>query len=223
MALVRLSNEIVSIRGRFGGVYFKTDPNGQHIQAMPHNVKYPRSTFQMAGINAWTGMSGFWMLALLTFGMALWVAYAAIHFFTTKTGEKKKITSWNWYVHYAMRFPESEGMPFWKPPHAPGDLPHFICTFRGRWMYEHTPLTWGPDCQAGYYWPGPVPWNGKPTYQTDDFEWHLWWKDPEWILSPGPGFEPEGLTSVGEGGTIKGYYRNPITTHRSHVYQGRPD
>ncbi|GAH56866.1 unnamed protein product, partial [marine sediment metagenome] len=100
---------------------------------------------------------------------------ALVFWFTTKDGEKKKITGYNWYMHYAMMFPEADYWPFWQPPHAPGDLPHYVSTYRGRWTYEHSPLEWPVDCSAGMHWPG-MEWNGEVSFRTDDYEWFIWWR-----------------------------------------------
>lgn len=222
MALIKLSREIVSIRGRFGGVYFKSGPDGQHVQAMPRFVKYPRVGVQGDYVSKFTGVAAIWLLALLGAFGAAWAAYALVYWFIGEKGERKRLTGYNWYIHYALMFPEADPLPFWKPPHSPGDLPNYVCTYRGRWMYERVPADWGADCPAGYFWEG-IPWNGKPSYKTDNYEWHIWWKDPEWIVSTGPGFEPVGKTFDGDDGTIGGYYQNRVTKLYAHVYIGRPE
>lgn len=232
MALIKTSSEIQSIRGRFGGVYFKTGQDGKHIQAMPRVWDYARSTAQLggfseessftsAGIHGYSGLAAFWGLALLGFFASAWAAYSLAHLFFGPNSQGKRITGYNWYLHYGLAFPECERPPFWKPPHSPGVLPNFIATFRGEWIYHEAPKDWPVDCCAGYYWPG-VPWNDKPSYKRDDLEWFLWWKDPNWVLSPGPGFEPAGKTFYSDASQINDYYYNPVTGHRSNVYWGRP-
>lgn len=221
------------MRGRFGGVYFKTGPDGKHIQAMPRVWRYTRSPAQQGkwetrspflgfGMDAWTGASAIWMMALLAFWGAAWATFALIYYFTREPGDEKHITGYNWFMHYAMRFPEAERPPFWQPPHAPNDLPSFIALYKGMWTYEHDPLEWPADACTGYYWPS-IPWNDKLSYKTDDFNWHIWWKDPMWVVSPGPGFEPEALTFYSSGAEIVDYYRNPVTKKWTHVYFGNPD
>lgn len=220
MALVKLGGQIVSIRGRLGGVYFKSGPDGTHIQAMPRHVNRPHSMLAMAGIKAWTGMSALWSMALLLSYMAAWSIFALLHDYTSEDGEEKKLTAYNWYMHYAMMFPEAYTMPFWKPPHAPGDLPHYVTTGRGQWMFEHAETDWPADLAGGFYWPG-MDYNGAPSFRTDDYEWFIWWKDPVWVVSKSLGWEPAGTTFYSPDGEIEGWYKNPVTNRLTHVYGGR--
>ncbi len=230
MAQVKMSPDILSVHGRFGGVYFKHGPDGQHIQAMPRAVRkskmlYPRTYggnpkwSQAFGIIAWTGMTAFWMLGLLSFFGAAWAAYALVYLFIGKKGESKRISGYNWYMHYAMMFPEEDYFPFWKPPRAPNDLPYYYVVYRGRWQYEHTPPEWPAECPADFYWKG-IPWNGKQSYKSDDYEWHIWWKDPVWCISRGPGWEEVGKTFYSPDDNIEGYYKNPVSKRLAHVYFG---
>jgi len=237
MALAKLSNEIISIRGRFGGVYFKKSPDGQHIQAWPRLVNYTRSPAQRGGfgpfspflgfgIEGYSGSAALWLAALIaTFGAA-WAAYAIAYVFSKPGKEGKHISGYNWYIYYALAFAECEHPPFWKPPHSPGDLPAYIVAYRGRWQYEHAPDEWPAEACGDYYWEG-IGWQGKPSYKTDDFNWHIWWRGDLWVVSPGPGFEPEGLTyyrtELENGSKITGYYKNPVTKKLAHVYFGSPE
>jgi len=232
MAQVTLAHGIESVHGRFGGVYFKHSPDGQHIQAMPRAVRksrmlYPRtfgesSKWSMGfGISAFTGMAGLWMLALLSFFGAAWVAYALVFWFFDRSGARKKISGYNWYMHYAMMFPEEDWFPFWKPPRAPNDLPEYIATYEGMWMYEHTPPEWPADCCGGFYYPGMV-WNGEPSFRTDDYEWFLWWRGDVWVLSKSLGWEDPPTTFYSIDPGIRGYYKNTVTKKYGHVYFGKP-
>lgn len=222
MVQVKLSNEIRELRGKFGGVYFKTGRPGQHIQAMPRNIRYMRIGAQGRYRDAYSAAGAFWALALIAFFGTLWAAYALANLFTDRNGESKRISGYNWYVHYALTFPErDEFHPFWKPPHAPGDLPNYVTVYRGRWMYEHTPPELPDDCPGGYYWESPIPWNGKPAYRTDDYNWHIWWTGTVWALSPAPGFEPADKTFYSSSGEITGWYDNPVTHKTAHVYNGK--
>lgn len=231
MALIKTSSDILTIRGRFGGVYFKTGPDGKHVQAMPRHVNYARSdlqkgstgslgNFSVSGISGFSYLAVLWMMALLAFFSAMWAAYALIHYFTTEKGERKHITGYNWYIYYGLAFPECERPAFWKPPHSPGDLPDYIAVYQGSWTYEHPPTEWPADACTGYFWEI-GDWNGEPRYGTDDLNWHLWWTGTQWCLSPSPGFEPAGLTFYEMTGEMKGYYWNPVTKKYAHVYRGK--
>lgn len=219
MALIKLGPEIKSIRGRFGGVYFKSGRYGQHVQRMPRSVLRPKSIGQLAGVQGYTGAAAIWLLALLGFFALAWAAFALAHYFYDKKGERKRLTGFNWYMHFSIMLPDQGGVPFWKPPHAPNELPKWVVTYKGTWTYRHTPDEWPDESPADYYWYGMM-WNGKQSWRTDDFNWHIWWKDPGWVVSPSPGFEPEGLTFYSDGANVWDYYRNPITKNYIHVYVG---
>lgn len=236
MALAKTSNEIISIRGRFGGVYFKKSPDGQHVQAMPRVWNYTRSPAQIgeadvakglgvSGIRGMSYASGLWHMALLAFFSAAWAAYALVYLFSRPGKEPKRITGWNWYIYYALTFPETQRPPFWKPPHGPQDLPHYIVTYQGLKTYTEAPPDWTADNPSDYYWPG-LDWHGQPSYRNDEITWFIWWKAPTWIVSPGLDFEPAGetfyRTDLENHGKISGYYRNPVTKKTCHVYIGKP-
>lgn len=233
MALVKLGPEIASIRGRYGGVYFKKDHAGQHVQAWPRIINYPRSAAQEGafgegspfggfGAKGFSGAAAFWMMALLGFYGALWAAWALANLFITKDDEPKRITGYNWYIHYAMRFPETERPPFWKPPHSISDLPAFIVTYRDTWTYEHTPEEWPLECPADYYWYA-TDFGGKPAYKNDDLTWYIWFDGTNWIVSEGIDYKAPGLYFVSLGADVVDYYKNPLTNRYSHVYFGNPE
>lgn len=232
MALVKTDNTILSIRGRFGGVYFKTGPNGQHIQSMPRVVRYTRSPAQQGEWGplspfACSGIAGFSAAAYL-FGLAciaafalIWAMFAGIWWFTTKTGEKKKITGYNWYLHYAEGYPEAHRPPFWKPPPSPAVLPDYMATWRDYTFYHYRPENWPDECCAGYYYKH-WDYNGKPSLKTDDGKWYVWWKDPVWVISPSLAGEPAGKTYYSTGVHMVDYYANPVTGSWTFLYLGKP-
>jgi len=231
MALVKTSNEIESIRGRCGGVYFKKDRYGQHIQAMPRrcrkaNMRTPVIYYgaslgnRAANIKSFSFASGLWALALLAFFSAMWAAYALAYYFTTHTGERKHITGYNWYIYYAMMFPETERPPFWKPPHAVGDLPDQICLFEGMWTYDHAPSQHPDYSPYGYYW-YKQEWNGKPAYYRDEFGYALWWNGTNWVLSTDFGIEIPYYTFYSPGADIWARYHNPFQNRHAKVYIGK--
>lgn len=230
MALAKTDNTILELRGRFGGVYFKKDAAGQHIQAMPRHVRYTRSALQQGGwgeespflgfgVSGFSGASSLWLLALLAFFGAAWAAYAIANKFRTKKGEEKGITGYNWFIHYALAYPEMHRPPFWEPPHAPGDLPQVICTFQGTWHYEHAPPNWPYYCPSGYYWFKGW-WGDCPYFGTDKNDWFLWFSEDRWVLGKTPGIEDPDTTFYSDGENIIDYYRNPVQKKWAHVYQG---
>ncbi len=219
MAQAKLGNQIVSIRGRYGGVYFKTGRPGQHIQAMPRHVNYARAGKQLALTGGFSVMSAFWHLACLAFFGAAWAAFALLYLFTDKRGETKRITGYNWYIHYALTFPETDEPHFWGPPHAPYDLPDFVCSSGTTWHLEHAPPDWPSDYPGAYYWYDGE-WNGKPEYRTDDHVWALWWDNTRWAISIALGEYIPDFTYYSKGAEIQDWYKNPDTNKLVHVYRG---
>lgn len=232
MALVKTDNTIVSIRRRFGGVYFKTGSDGIHVQAMPRRIMYTRSYAQRGcgnpksegsffGIDGFSTLTTFWMLVLLGLMAAAWAAYALKNKFTTKTGEQKRITGFNWYIHYGLTLGKEEGWPFWKPPHAPGELPEYHVNYMGYWIYEHNPTEWPEDCCADQYWVRPD-FNGYPAYVNDARNWNIWFNGERWVISKLLGMEEEQTTfyrsDVENGHSINGYYYNDFTHKWAHCY-----
>lgn len=221
MAVVKTDGTLRALRGRCGGVYFKTQRGKILIQAMPRHVKYAHPPAQSVGIGAYTDMSAIWMMALLGAFWAAWQLFALVHLFTDKRGEKKNITGYNWFLHFNMLFPEEIRPPMWKPPNAPYALPDFICTYQQRWIYEHTPGTWPVYCPADYYYEfmmGPE----KMTYSNATHTWFLWWDAPRWILSIDVGVTPAETTFYGTGPNPVGLYHNPFQNKYANMYLGHP-
>jgi len=211
---------IRSMHGRHGGMYFKTDGSIIHAQKMPRVARYSRMGFQGFMIGGFSAAAAFWMLALLGAWAAIWAIYAASNLFRKPGRRPSRITGYMWFIHYALMFPEAESLPFWKPPHSPGDLPWYVVTYRGAWMYDHTEDFWPIECCAGYYWKGMV-WGGKRSYRTDNYDWHIWWGGTFWLISPSPGFTPVNRTFHGTGPDISGYYQHVTSKRWAHCYFSR--
>lgn len=220
MVQVKLGNQIVSIRGRCGGVYFKPGKPGQHIQSMPRTIHHGPLGFQGPLIGKFSVMATFWHLALIAFFGAAWAAFAIAYYFTDKRGESKRITGYNWYIHYTMTFPETDEPHFWGPPHSPYDLPDFVCSSGTTWHLEHTPPEMPLDYPGNYYWYDGE-WNGKPYYRTDDKNWYLWWDTTRWALSISLGAYIVDFTYYSPGPDIIEWYKNPDTGKLVHVYAGK--
>lgn len=219
MSLIKLSSEILDIKGRFGGVYYARDKSGLHIRARPRFHAYPHTKPQSPGIGGFSVASAFWHLLLLSLYGAAWATFALIHLFRGKDGREKHITGFNWYIYYALIFPEAESFPLWAPPHTPTRLPEYVATYDGTWQYHHLPEQWPVWCPGGYYWQMGI-YNGKDYYRTDDWIWFLWWKDPQWVLSRALGGEDPFTTYYYTGVAASGWYYNAAHDRWTHVYLG---
>lgn len=223
MALIKTSTLIRSIRGRCGGNYFKRGTDGLHIQAMPRHVLYAHTLPQSPGIGGFSTMAPLWLMALCAYFASLWTAYALANLFTTKSGERKRISGYNWYIHYGLRFPETERPPFWKPPHAPGEMANFIATgYKDYGMYRISYEDWPEWYPFDFFWDRHMLFEGQPRYGTDNFNWSLWWNGERWVVSPEAGMIAPDRTWYSPTHKINDYYHNPIRNHHIHIYPARP-
>lgn len=209
------------MHGRFAGTYYKTGGGIIHCQRLPRHVRMAPTVFQGRMIGAMSGAAAFWLMLLLGSWAAIWVAFALEHLFSKPGHRPHRITGYMWYIHYALMFPETEKLPMWKPPHKPYELPDFVITYRGTWMYENTTGD-GPfvSC-ADYYWEDGL-YNHRVSYRTDNREWYLFWNGTNWVISIAKGLEPHAWTFYSTGVFIEAYYQNPVTHRWAHVYAGKP-
>ncbi|GAH43658.1 unnamed protein product [marine sediment metagenome] len=194
MAQVKTDHSIVHIRGRYGGVYFKRGSPSQHIQAMPRHVNYARHGVQLRYTGAYTMMSFIWAMVLVAGFSLLWLAFALAWLFRKKGKEPKKISGYNWFIHYGLTREETDAPPFWKPPPSPSRLPDFYAVVEGMKQYHIAEHLWPLYfCGGYYYYEGTF--NGRPWFKDPDRLWYIWWKDPMWVISKTLGFEEPQTTS----------------------------
>lgn len=219
MALVKTENPIVSIRGRCGGVYFKQGSDGQHIQVMPRHVKYARHGYQLAYTNQYTVMSILWALILIAGFVLIWIAFALAWLFSKRGKEPKRITGYNWYVHYGLTREETDAPPFWKPPRSPSELPDFYAVVEGMKQYRIAEHLWPLYFCGGYYYEERT-FNGRPWFKDTDRQWYIWWKDPMWVISKTLGWEDPPTTYYSVGAVINDTYNNPVQGITARVWIG---
>jgi len=106
----------MQIRGRHGGIYFKRDNSGQHIQKMPRVVRYTRSGVQGENVGNYSECGLVWAGVVALGLWVLWVAFAAAHWWMTKDKRRIKLTGWNWFVHYNMKRLADGLPPMLEPP-----------------------------------------------------------------------------------------------------------
>lgn len=224
MALIKTTNDIVSIRGRLGGVYFKAGSPGTHIQAMPRHVNYNRTGLQGDRRSGFSGLAGFWWLALVAGFYTAWGLYAYTHDFIKEGRPAGKVSAYNWFINYGMICLDNGSPPYWHPPHHPGDLPFFMAIYRGNWSYHIDQKDWPWWNPGGYYYRFGV-YNGHDYFTVDPHTWFLWYKGPMWVISPYPGLEPDTDTwyNTRLGGGLYGHYRSSIREFDLHVYYGSPE
>jgi len=166
-----------------------------------------------------------WGAILIASYSAAWSAFALAWYFITKAGEKKKITGYNWFVHYFLiRDPLLDGH-LWRPLPEPFGYPNFVVTYNGLWIYQRHPATWPAECPADYYNIIPDTWyQGKQVYRGDVRGWYLWWSLYEWILSPQIGVKTPCHHYLGKKWRVKirGRYTSPCTGSYADVFFGAP-
>lgn len=242
VALCKLGNGIIDMRGKFGGVYFKRGTDGQHVQALPRRVRYttwPNSGAQergilkaktrgfgsglkgfLNGVGMFSAMAGIWLAILLLAMGVLWSGFALHNLYVDKTGRGKKISGYNWFMHFALAGEGGNQLPFWKPPHAQHDRPDFYVVYKGRWMYDHAPEEWPDETPSDYYWLiGEL--NGKNWYATDNRRWNIFWDGSDWCMTQAPGEWVPDVSWKSVDDEPFGYYQNPDTGSFSHVYNGK--
>jgi hypothetical protein len=185
MAICKTDNSIKSIRGRFGGVYFKKDNAGQHIQVMPRSIRKASLESPMiapespelnraAMRDAFSGAAWWWMLVIALAAITGWVLFAGEFTYGLDEDRQKKISGYNWFMHFNVIRNAKGKPPRIHPPNSPSDLPVAEATS------GYNPLNYSNFYDAGMY-------NGKKLYKSQDGKWYTWWLDPSWVISNQPG------------------------------------
>lgn len=219
MAIVKTSNDIESIRGRFGGVYFKKDNAGQHIQAMPRSIRKVSMTSPVippespggsraAGINGFTAASIIGVLIMATIYLIMWTAYAISKWYITKRNEKKRLDARKWFLHFNIMRCAKNLPPYTMPPIEPNQLPEFVITgdHFGRFtqnMYEQPTLIGGK------------PWYKRQRDPFDSDQYSLWYHEGTWYISMFPEWPP----------SIQYWWlvsESPIGIYTPHVFEDGP-
>lgn len=201
MALITPAAGIISIRGRFGGVYFKKDNSGQHIQAMPRRYKTISMTTPVippaspggsraAYIHAWTNMARFYAYITVFVYFPLWVQWAIENKSYLPKSEGKKLSVYQWFSHLNIKRLAENLPPYTYPPkgaspqygdqgYRPYKLPNF--TIVGKYCLQETIGLYAAGYSGTY--------NDKPYYLPDHQPSYktLWWTGEWWVLSQGLG------------------------------------
>lgn len=182
MALVKTDKTILSIRGSFGGVYFKKDNSGQHVQAKPRHV---HNSFGGMG-SVITGMAPFskgdmtlsWSMGvaawvfLILLGLTMpWVNWSEIFLYMEGEHPPQKLTGYNWFLHFNVIRCAKKKPTWWTPPKTPYNLPDGISTAIFPQL-DHMNFY-----VAGFY-------NGDTYFKSHDGNWFNWWSGSSWIISP---------------------------------------
>lgn len=177
MAICKTDGSIESIRGRFGGVYFKKDASGQHIQAMPRHVYntfggtmppilHHSATSRWVNIFAFTKASRAFFYLAAAGAISGFGEIAEFWLWPTKSGMRKRLAAYHWWMHYnTIRY--AKGLPpYTIPPKSLKDYPSFVIT--GKEWGQNTLNMYKSDIKhAGY-----------PFYRMQVNPW--WWQ--EWFL-----------------------------------------
>jgi hypothetical protein len=191
MALIKLDNFITEIRGRYGGVYFKKDRSGQHIQAMPK--KYRQKKFDiltsggqhviLPGPNAppFVSFCGWFWAVVAAYGLAVSWAQFSETFLWIVPGANRlvKMSGYHWYMHFNITRAGSYLPLYMVPPRTPQELPEW--TGKSKWFGLLT-MNFYPDGTN----------EGRNYFICREENLCLWWYGVGWIISRGltPGLEP---------------------------------
>jgi hypothetical protein len=178
MALLKTAPFITSISGRMGGVYYKKDGSGQHVQSMPRHV-YTTFGGQHYGneplvkgsraiyINSWTRVASAYAVLMLLDALILFSDWARGQKGIYGKNKQHKRNLRQWFMHYNVsRF--ARGLPpYTLPPRSPEDLP--VWTATGFATYVHTWNFYEANILYNgkpyfYSWAGPdsvIQWNGE--------------------------------------------------------------
>lgn len=207
MALIKANFEA---HGTFGGVYFKRDQYGQHIQAMPRIPSRFSNHKMPVRLMAWTACFTHWKILMTLILLTYWTNFAYEYLYTDRKGNRKKLSNSQWFAHFNVNRIVDELPPYTTPPRTPNWLPDFTCTGGyffvrdPRNPFNHIPVT-GNWYEKGYY-------NYQPVYEVDTPKLKLWYDGDRWIVSSYPGNKDPGTFWTRFGDGIEGRYipDNPI-------------
>jgi len=98
MAMAKLANSIISIKGKFAGMVFRRGPHGQHVQAYPRLI-HRKSPKQQAHRNDFSRLWHHWWKKICTQAQRdAWQTYAVIHPLTGKKGIIDHPSAFNWFL-----------------------------------------------------------------------------------------------------------------------------
>ena len=199
MALAKTSNEILSIRGRCGGIYFKKDNYGQHIQTMPRAIRKAsmQGTIELAGhsrgnrlayINSWTHIATIWAMKAAYIFLIGFLEMAEERTSDLTKSKGKKLTGWNWFTH--LNVPRvAEGLPPYTYPPRGADPRYGDQDYKPWKLPTYTIVGKDNDVETIGLYPAGYggTHKGKPYYLPDHYKSNnvLWWDDDRWILSSG--------------------------------------
>lgn len=115
MAMVKLSSEIVEINGKSGGVVWRRDTCGQHIQKIPLQLNREPSPTQKIRRRCFRKLYDYWAGVLSDASREIWRRYADRHPRHNKKGEVIFWCGYHWWIHFNME-PCRKGEPIFLTP-----------------------------------------------------------------------------------------------------------
>jgi len=116
MAMVKLSGQIVDIEGKSGGVVWRSDSCGAHVQKLPVQWHREPTPKQLKVRKCWRLMWRFWRESIDDVTLQLWSEYGKTHSRHNKKGELIKWSGWFWFAHFNMPRCLKEEEPLYAPP-----------------------------------------------------------------------------------------------------------
>jgi hypothetical protein len=188
MALAKTDNSIESIRGRYGGIYYKKDNAGQHVQAMPRHVYNTfggtlsapvggTKTQRIINILAFTKAARAWASLVGTLVVAGFGNIAELWLSPKKNSLYKKLNAYQWWLLFNVMRIAKDLPPYTLPPRKLLDPPDHVITG----------THWGKNTinmyRSGLYHEGYI----FSRMQENPWQWdecYLFHHGDSWYISP---------------------------------------
>jgi hypothetical protein len=182
MALMKMSGDIIELRGSFGGVYFKKDNSGQHIQgALRHVKSHQGSHIDRFGegppgipydlyVKMFTLLAARWWILVAAQIILPWTRWANEQVLEKTHGHPERITNWMWFVHYNQMRQVHGLPPYPYPPKSQQIIPTYVSQ-GSKW----------PDDTMMFYNTGI--WDGEPYYVDEQTKLVLFWHAGGWYIA----------------------------------------
>lgn len=226
MALVKTSSAITSIKGKLGGVYFKSGRDGIHVQAMPRRYimlsstegyLYTTSKGKGRGFGAkkYTVMAQAWRDIMELIGIGMWFAFALATEAMGLNIDGKPLTAYQLWIKLNMPRSLLEREAYTNPPKALNDLPAFIM-YGPEWSELINTYFSLPYTSTLQLYSTDIIYTNKPVYRWwlwdyGDLDYYLAYEGGSWRIMLNSPLGPHTIvySNMVEGDFVAGRYIQP--------------